>query len=39
VKFISNLTPIVDLSTKLYDKRDNFSFHIVNFPHLDSNIR
>ena len=25
-------------STKLYDKRDDFSFPIVNFPFLDSNI-
>ena len=26
------------LSTKLYDKRDDFDFHIVNFPFLSSNI-
>ena len=26
------------LSTKLYDKRDDFDFHIVNFPYLSSNI-
>ena len=26
------------LSTRLYDKRDNFDFHIVNFPFLFSNI-
>ena len=26
------------LSTKLYDKRDDFNFPIVNFPFLDSNI-
>ena len=26
------------LSTKIYDKRDDFNFDIVNFPHLDSNI-
>ena len=26
------------LSTKLYDKRDDFDFHIVNFPFLTSNI-
>lgn len=26
------------LNTKLYDKRDDFDFHIVNFPFLDSNI-
>ena len=22
----------------VFDKRDGFSFHIVNFPHMDSNI-
>ena len=27
-----------NLHTKLYDKRDDFDFHIVNFPFLDSNI-
>ena len=36
-----DLTFIIDsggkLSTRLYDKRD-FDFHIVNFPHLSSNI-
>ena len=26
------------LSTRLYDKRDNFDFHIVNFPFLFNNI-
>ena len=26
------------LTTKLYDKRDDFNFSIVNFPFLDSNI-
>ena len=26
------------LSAKLYDKRDDFNFHIVNFPFLSSNI-
>ena len=26
------------LSTKLYDKRDDFNFSITNFPHLNSNI-
>ena len=26
------------LYTKLYDKRDNFNFHIVNFPFLSSNV-
>ena len=26
------------LSTKIYDKRDDFNFDIVNFPHLSSNI-
>ena len=24
--------------TTIYDKRDDFNFHIVNFPYLDSNI-
>ena len=36
------LTFIIDsggkLSTRLYDKRDDFDFHIVNFPFLSSNI-
>ena len=27
-----------DLNTKLYDKRDDFDFPIVNFPFMDSNI-
>ena len=26
------------LSSRLYDKRDDFDFHIVNFPFLSSNI-
>ena len=26
------------LNTKLYDKRDDFNFHIVNFPFMSSNI-
>jgi len=26
------------LTTKLYDKRDDFNFPIVNYPFLDSNI-
>ena len=38
-----DLTFIIDsggkLSTRLYDKRDDFDFHIVNFPYLFSNIR
>ena len=37
-----DLTFITDsggtLSTRLYDKRDDFNFHIVNFPFLSSNI-
>ena len=37
-----NLTFIIDregrLSTRLYDKRDDFDFHIVNFPFLSCNI-
>ena len=28
----------IKLSTRLYDKRDDFDFHIVNFPFLSSNI-
>ena len=28
----------IRLYTKLYDKRDDFNFHIVNFPFLSSNI-
>ena len=26
------------LSTRIYDKRDDFKFEIINFPHMDSNI-
>ena len=37
-----DLTFIIDsggkLSTRLYDKCDDFDFHIVNFPFLSSNI-
>ena len=37
-----DLTFIIDsggkLSTRLYDRRDDFDFHIVNFPFLSSNI-
>ena len=37
-----DLTFIIDsggkLSTRIYDKRDDFDFHIVNFPYLSSNI-
>ena len=37
-----DLTFIIDsggkFSTRLYDKRDDFDFHIVNFPFLSSNI-
>ena len=37
-----DLTFIIDsggkLSTRLYDKRDDFDFHIANFPILSSNI-
>ena len=25
-------------TTAVFDKRNGFSFHIVNFPHMDSNI-
>ena len=38
-----DLTFIIDsggkLSTRLYDKHDDFDFHFVNFPFLSSNIR
>ena len=38
-----DLTFIIDsggkLSNKLYDKRDDFDFHIVNFPFLSSNYQ
>ena len=27
------------VSTKIYDKRDDFDFHIVNFPFLDGDSR
>ena len=27
-----------DCTTAVFDKQDGFSFHIVNFPHMDSNI-
>ena len=27
-----------NITTKLYDKRDTFGFHIVNFPFMSSNI-
>ena len=27
-----------ELNFKLYDKRDQFEFNIVNYPHMDSNI-
>ena len=37
-----DLTFIIDnrgeLSTRLYDKREDFDFHVVNFPFLSSNI-
>ena len=28
----------LNFRTSLYDKRDRFKFHIVNFPHMDNNI-
>ena len=34
----TNLDSGGKLSTRLYDKRDDFDFHIVNFPFLSSNI-
>ena len=33
-----NIEPNNSIYCKLYDKRDDFNFDIVNFPHLDSNI-
>ena len=37
-----DLTFVIDsggkLSTRLYDKCDDFDFHIVNFPYLSSNL-
>ncbi len=27
-----------ELKFKIYDKRDDFGFEIVNFPHMDSNV-
>ena len=27
-----------ELKFKLYDKRDEFQFDIVNYPHMDSNV-
>ncbi len=33
-----SITPDKKLESSLYDKRDQFDFRIVNFPHLDSNI-
>ena len=35
---LRNLPPLLQLYTKLYDKCDDFDFHIVNFPFLLSNI-
>ena len=35
--FTSNLTPMGNF-LPYYDKRDDYSFDILNFPHLDSNI-
>ena len=29
---------MIIVSTKIYDKRDNFDFEIVNFPFLDGNV-
>ena len=37
-KLASTLYSGGKLSTRLYDKRDDFDFHIVNFPFLSSNI-
>ena len=48
LKFVNNLADYLDLtfiidsggtlSTRLYDKREDFDFYIVNFPFLSSNI-
>ena len=27
-----------ELKFKLYDKRDEFQFNVINYPHMDSNI-
>ena len=39
---LANLTVLIHsgdkLSTRLYDKRNDFDFHILNFPFLSSNI-
>ena len=35
---LSTLNCLISRSCKLYDKRDDFDFHIVNFPFLSSNI-
>ena len=41
-EFISDIYPKElrsnNITTKLYDKRDAFGFHIVNFPFMSSNI-
>jgi hypothetical protein len=36
--YTSNLTTVGQLSTKIYDKRDDFNFKIINFPNMCSNI-
>ena len=33
------LVLMIFFSTKIYDKRDNFDFEIVNFPFLDGDVR
>ena len=36
--YILNLSRIYSVSTKIYDKRDDFDFDIVNFPFLDGDL-
>ena len=36
--FFANICPFLIVSTKLYDKRDDFDFEIVNFPFLDGDV-
>ena len=35
---LSYLDLEINIRDRKFDKRDGFSFHIVNFPHMDSNI-
>ena len=38
IYFSSEIKATKHITTKLYDKRDTFGFHIVNFPFMSSNI-